>query len=179
MGKTEIKAKPKRVVALDTSYVDATFQSAFTMSSPSNPFQDENGNIQVEPGDRLPGIPKHRIKAGADYDVLPNWTVGGTLVYVSTQFYRGDESNQNPPLPSYQVLNLHTAWRFYKQSELFLSVDNVFDRRYSTYGIFSDPTGVGAPGIPPDANSNDPGVDNRFQNPAAPRSVFGGIRIKF
>ena len=164
---------------LNYSYVDATFQSAFTMSSPSNPFQDEDGNIQVEPGDHLPGIPKHRIKAGADYNILPSWTIGGTLVYTSSQFYKGDESNQNAPLPGYQVLNLHTSWRFYRQSELFLSVDNVFDKRYATYGIFSDPTGVGAPGIPPGADSNDPGVDNRFQNPAAPRSVFGGIRIKF
>jgi outer membrane receptor protein involved in Fe transport len=77
------------------------------------------------------------------------------------------------------VLNLYTAYRFYKQSELFLSLDNVFDKRYSTYGLYSDPTGVGAPGIPADAGSNDPRVDNRFQNPAAPRSIFGGIRIRF
>jgi iron complex outermembrane receptor protein len=116
---------------------------------------------------------------------------------VSTQFYKGDESNQNAPLPGYQVLNLHTAYQFWKQSELFLTVNNVFDRRYATYGIYSDPTGVGAPGIPPGANSNDPGVDNRseaegiprsangatwdnrFQNPAAPRSVFGGVRLRF
>lgn len=164
---------------LNYSYVDATFQSAFTMSSPSNPFQDANGNIQVEPGDHLPGIPKHRIKAGADFKVLPNWTVGGTLLYVSTQLYRGDESNQNAPLPGYQVLSLHTAYQFWKQSEVFLSVNNVFDRRYATYGIYSDPTGVGAPGVPAGANSNDPGVDDRFQNPAAPRSVFGGVRLRF
>jgi len=166
-------------VFFNYSYVDATFQSALVLSSPSNPFQDEEGNIQVEPGDHLPGVPKNRIKAGADYKVLANWTVGGTLIYVSSQFYRGDESNQNAPLPSYQVLNLHTAYQFWKQSEIFLSVNNVFDKHYSTYGIYSDPTGVGAPGIPLDANSNGPGVDNRFQNPAAPRSVFGGIRVKF
>lgn len=164
---------------LNYSYVDATFQSAFTMSSPSNPFQDANGNIQIEPGDHLPGIPKQRIKAGGDYKVLPNWSVGGALLYVSTQFYKGDESNQNAPLPGYQVVNLHTAYQFWKQSELFLAVNNVFDRRYATYGIYSDPTGVGAPGVPAGADSNDPGVDNRFQNPAAPRSVFGGVRIRF
>ena len=140
---------------------------------------DENGNIQIEPGDHLPGIPKHRIKAGADYNVLSNWTVGGTLVYSSSQFYKGDESNQNAALPGYAVLNLHTDFRFYKQSELFLSLDNVFDRRYATFGVFADPTGVGAPGIAPDAGSNDPRVDNRFQNPAQPRSVSGGIRIKW
>ena len=71
--------------------------------------------------------------------------------------------------------------------ELFLTVNNVFDRRYASYGIYSDPTGVGAPGVPPGANSNGPGVDNRseatwdnrFQNPAAPRSVFGGVRLSF
>lgn len=164
---------------LNYSYVDATFQSAFQLSSPSNPFQDAGGNIQVAPGDRLPGIPRHRIKAGADYKVLPTWAVGGTLVYVSTQFYKGDESNQNPPLPGYQILNLHTSYEFSRQSAVFLTVNNVFDRRYATFGIFGDPTGVGAPGIPPDANSNDPGVDNRLQNPAAPRAVFGGVRIKF
>jgi iron complex outermembrane recepter protein len=161
------------------SYVDATFEAAFTLSSPSNPFRDANGNIQVEPGDHLPGIPQHRIKAGADYKVLPNWTVGGTLIYVSSQFYKGDESNQNPSLPSYQVVSLHTSYQFWKQSELFLSINNLFDKHYATYGIYSDPTGVGAPGVPPDADSNDPGVDNRLQNPAAPRSVFGGVRIKF
>lgn len=164
---------------LNYSYVDATFQSAFTMSSPSNPLQDANGNIQILPGDHLPGIPKNRIKAGADYKVLSNWSIGGTLLYVSSQFYRGDESNQNAQLPGYQVLNLHTSYQFWKQSELFLLVNNVFDHRYATYGLYSDPTGVGAPGVPAGANSNDPGVDNRFQNPAAPRSVFGGIRIRF
>ena len=30
------------------------------------------------------GIPKQRIKAGADYKLLPNWSVGGTVLYVST-----------------------------------------------------------------------------------------------
>jgi iron complex outermembrane receptor protein len=161
------------------SYIGATFESSFTMSSPSNPFQDASGNIRIQPGDHLPGIPQHRLKAGADYKVLPSWTVGGTVTYTSSQFYRGDESNQNAPLPGYAVVNLHTAYQFWKQSELFLVVNNLFDRQYSTYGLFADPTGVGAPGIPPDAGSNDPRVDNRFQNPAAPRSVFGGVRIRF
>jgi iron complex outermembrane receptor protein len=164
---------------LNYSYVAATFRSAFALSSPSNPAQDANGNIQVEPGNQLPGIPKNRIKAGADYSVLPDWTIGGTLIYVSSQFYKGDESNQDAALPGYQVLNLHTAYTFWRTSEIFLSVNNVFDKRYATYGTYGDPTGIGAPGIPPDANSNDPNVDNRFQSPGAPRSVFGGVRVRF
>jgi iron complex outermembrane receptor protein len=150
-----------------------------TLNSPSSPTQDAAGNIQVVPGDHLPLIPQHRLKAGIDFPVMSNWSVGGTLVYVSDQFYKGDESNQNPQLPGYGTLGLHTAYRFFGKSEVFLTVQNVFDKRYATYGIFSDPTGVGAPGVPPDADSNGPGVDNRFQSPGAPRSVFGGIRIAF
>lgn len=164
---------------LSYSYVDATFQSSFMMSSPSNPLADANGNLHIQPGDHLPGIPRNRIKAGLDYGVLPGWTVGGALLYVSSQFYRGDESNQNAPLPSYAVLDLQTTYRFWKRSELFVTVRNVFDKRYATYGLYSNPTGVGAPGIPAGANANAPGVDNRFQSLAAPRSVFGGIRIDF
>ena len=59
------------------SFVQATFRSPLLMPSPSNPYRDAGGNIQVEPGDRLPGIPQHRLKLGADYIILPGLTVGG------------------------------------------------------------------------------------------------------
>jgi iron complex outermembrane receptor protein len=75
------------------------------------------------------------------------------------------------------VLNLHTAYTFWRTSGIFLSVNNVFDKRYATYGKYGDPTAVGAPGIP--SNAHDPGVDNRFQTPGARRSVFDGVRIRF
>jgi iron complex outermembrane receptor protein len=166
-------------VYADYNYVNAEFRSALTLSSPSSPAADANGNIQVEPGDHLPLIPQNRIKAGVDYDVIPNLTLGGTFVLVTDSFYKGDESNQNPELPGYHVLNLHASLHFTAKSELFLTVANVFDTHYSTYGLLSDPTGVGAPGVPPNAGSNDPGVDNRFQSPGQPRSVFGGIRLAF
>jgi len=96
--------------------IDATFQSPLVLPSPSNPFADANGNIQARPGDRLPGIPMHQLKAGADYHIWPNWTVGGALTYFSDQFLRGDESNQNPTLPGYVVMSLHTS---YKVTEKF------------------------------------------------------------
>ena len=54
------------------SLVQATFQSAFVEPSPSNPFQNAAGQTQVEPGDELPGIPKHRVKLGADLKVIPD-----------------------------------------------------------------------------------------------------------
>jgi iron complex outermembrane receptor protein len=164
---------------INYSYINATFLSALVLNSPGNLFADVNGNIQVEPGDHLPLIPQNRVKLGADFAVLPNWTVGGSLVFVSDSFYKGDESNQNPELPGYQVFNLHTTVHVTKRFDVFAMIDNVFNKRYTTFGLYSDPTGVGAPGVPPDADTNGPGVDNRFQSPAMPFAVFGGVRLNF
>jgi len=98
---------------------------------------------------------------------------------VSTQYYHGDESNQNAPMPGYHVLTLRSSYRVGRRIELFANLQNAFDARYATYGLFADPTGVGAPGIPAHAGPNDPRVDNRFESPAAPRALFGGIKISF
>jgi len=163
---------------LQYSYVDATFQSPFMENSPSNPFADANGNIQVQPGDRLPGIPLNRLKAGADVELLPGWTLGAGFEYASGSFYKGDESNQNPEIPGYHVFDLHTSYRL-EHVEVFALVQNLFNEHYSTFGIYSDPTGIGAPGVPPNGVTNGPGVDNRFQSPAAPFAAFGGVRVRF
>ena len=161
------------------SYIDATFRSPLLLNSPSNPYQDANGNIHVLPGDRLPLIPLSRIKLGADYALTNGWSVGASLVLATSSFYRGDESNQNPPLPGYHVVALCASYRVAHDVEIFANAQNLFDERYSTFGLYSDPTGVGAPGVPAGADSNAPGVDNRFQSPGMPRSYFGGVRISF
>jgi iron complex outermembrane recepter protein len=161
------------------SFVQATFRSAFVEPSPSNPFQNALGDTQVEPGDRMPGIPENRLKIGADYKILPQWSMGATAVYVSSVFYVGDESNQLAPIPGYATVNLHTNYKPTSNFEVFASINNLFNKQYSTWGILSDPTGINAPGIPPDGVTNGPGVNNRFLSPAAPIELFGGVRITF
>jgi iron complex outermembrane receptor protein len=145
------------------------------LPSPSNPFADANGNIQVMPGDRLPGIPMHQLKAGADYHIEPNWVVGAVLTYFSDQFLRGDESNQNSTLPGYAVVSLHTSYKVTDNFEIFANVANLLNAKYATFAQYGDPTGVGAPGVP----TNGVGVDNRFLAPGAPIAAYGGIRVKF
>jgi len=161
------------------SFVQATFRSPLLVPSPSNPTQDANGDIQVEPGDRLPGIPEHRLKLGVDYKVLPEWTVGATVNVVSSFFYVGDESNQLAPIPGFTTVNLHSSYKPVAHLEVFATVNNLFNRKYGTWGILSDPTGINGPGIPPGGVTNGPGVDNRFLSPAAPFEAFGGARILF
>jgi len=161
------------------SLVQATFQSALTVPSPSNPYQDALGDLHVEPGDELPGIPEHRFKLGADYKILAAWSAGATLKIVSGVYYVGDESNQLAPIPGYATVNLHSVYRPVPHVEFFASINNLFDRRYASWGILSDPTGVGAPGVPANGVTNGPGVDNRFLSPAAPFEAFGGVRLTF
>ena len=119
------------------------------------------------------------MKLGADYALSKEWSIGGSLILATGSFYRGDESNQNPQLPGYHVVSLRTSYRINKQVQLFANVQNLLDERYSTFGLFSDPTGVGAPGVPPNADANGPAVDNRFQSPGMPRAFFGGVKISF
>ncbi|HEY2446096.1 MAG TPA: TonB-dependent receptor [Rhizomicrobium sp.] len=164
---------------LNYSHVDATFQSAFLLSSAQNPFADASGDIQVRPGDILPGIPANRIKAGADFRVTPAWLVGADVVYESAQYFRGDESNQLAPLAGYAVVNLHSRYKVTDNVELFVNLANALNANYATFGVLGDPTGIGAPGIPLNAVTNGPGVDNRFESPAPPINAFGGIRIAF
>jgi iron complex outermembrane receptor protein len=164
---------------LNYSFVQAEFRSPLVVPSPSNPYQDANGDIQVEPGDRLPGIPEHRLKVGADCKIVPSWTLGASVNIVSSFFYVGDESNQLAPIPGLTVVNLHSTYRPVDHIELFATINNLFNRKYATWGILSDPTGIGAPGIPADGVTNGPGIDNRFLSPAAPFEAFGGVRITF
>ena len=164
---------------LNYSFVQAEFRSPLVVPSPSNPYQDANGDIQVEPGDRLPGIAEHRLKVGADCKIVPSWTLGASVNIVSSFFYVGDESNQLAPIPGLTVVNLHSTYRPVDHIELFATINNLFNRKYATWGILSDPTGIGAPGIPADGVTNGPGIDNRFLSPAAPFEAFGGVRISF
>ena len=161
------------------SYVQATFQSAFLLNSPQNAYADANGNIAVRPGDVLPGIPAHRLKAGGDIHVTRDWIIGADAVYESSQYFRGDESNQMGPLGGFTVVNLHSRYELTDTVELFVNVVNALDAKYATFGVLGDPTGIGAPGVPPDAVTNGPGVNNRFESPGPPISAFGGVRISF
>ncbi len=159
---------------LGYALVDATFQSALTLGSPSNPEADDNGQIHVSPGNRLPGVPLHRVRFVAEYDVTDRWTVGASGIFASTQHLFGDEANQNAPLPAYYVLNLNARYRVTDRVQLFALVDNVLDRKYSTYGLYAPVAGLPAPELPGGVVAN-----QRVQSPAAPIAAYGGVRITF
>ena len=161
------------------SYVAAQFESTLTVPSPFNPDRDARGDVEVHPGNDLPGIPRTRFKSGLDFKVRNDLAVGATLDVVGSFHYVGDPANQLAPIGGYHTVGLHASYRPRAALELFASIKNLLDAKYATFGILSDPTGVGAAGIPRGAASNGPGVDNRFLSPAAPFEIFGGARLRF
>ncbi|HEX3863721.1 MAG TPA: TonB-dependent receptor [Stellaceae bacterium] len=165
-------ADPKWKISLDYAYIDATFQSPITLSSPNSPTADDDGNIQVLRGNQLPGIPHHRLKANIDYTITDKWKFGGNLIVASDQYFFGDQSNQNAKLPGYWIVNLHSSYNVTENVEVFALIQNLFDKKYATYGIFGDVTATPLPGV---ANPSDP----RFISAAAPLAVYGGVRIRF
>jgi iron complex outermembrane receptor protein len=108
------------------TYVDATFQNALTVQSPFNPFADANGNIFVVPGDHIPGIPDFRFKLGGEYQITNPWKFGADLNVIGSQWLVGDQSNQNPKLPAYWVVNLHSSYKITENVEVFGLVRNLF-----------------------------------------------------
>jgi iron complex outermembrane receptor protein len=154
------------------SFIDATYRFTADIASPNNPFSDANGKVNVVPGDRIPGIPQHQFKAGADYLVTALWRIGGDVAMVGSQFLVGDEANQNVKLPAYWVANLRTSYQIRKDLQIFGLVNNVFNRKYAAYGTYFDPQGVQNAGLPIAL------TDRRAEVPGQPLSIYVGLRAK-
>ncbi|ADE14928.1 TonB-dependent receptor [Nitrosococcus halophilus Nc 4] len=151
------------------TYLEATFETPFIALSPSNPQAEENeGRLQVEAGDRIPGLPKHNFKVGADYWLRPNLSLGFDVLGQSSLRFRGDESNDFSQVPGFVIANLRGRYIVNKHLEIFARVQNLFDQDYETFGVFGEPDE--APGL---SDLEDP----RFLGPGAPIGAWVGVRL--
>jgi outer membrane receptor protein involved in Fe transport len=169
-------------VALTVRYtfLDATFQSSFSESSPSNSSADEAGVIQVSPGDRIPANPRHVLKIRADWAVTSRLFVGVNLLTSAGSYARGDEDNQdiNGQLPGYTVVNLDGRFLIAKNFAVFARVNNVLDRRYSNFGVvgenfFTGPGKTFGPAVGIDS------VNEQFRGPGTPLGAWIGVKYAF
>jgi outer membrane receptor protein involved in Fe transport len=190
----------KRLQAyINYAFIDATFRTANTLSSPDNftggSFQCENGDppdpgeddaaicINVSPGDRLPGVPRHRFKIGADYWVTNQWSVGGDVVAVSDQVYYGDEGNDGAKLGGYGKLDLRTSYDITPNLQIFGMLDNVLDSRYGLFGGYfgweAARNSGQAQGLPANFFGSYADGTNKSITPAPPVAAYGGLKLKY
>jgi outer membrane receptor protein involved in Fe transport len=138
------------------SFVDATYESNMVL-------QNALGPENVTPGDKIPGIPEQTFKFGLEYELRPGLFLGGDMLYASSQYLRGDDTNQLAQVPEYVVVNLDACYAINKHVEFFGMISNVFDTDYETFGVI---------------NTNFfTGVDERFLGPGAPLGAWLGIKL--
>ncbi|HSF66385.1 MAG TPA: TonB-dependent receptor [Nitrospiraceae bacterium] len=152
------------------TYTEATFQTDLTL----NPYFDV-ANLapfleHVTKGDYIPLVPKNRLGVTGNFYPAAGWTVSLTGLYVSSQFFQGDEENAQPRIPSYFTLNSRIA---YEQPvpgghlSGYVMLNNILDEGYYTSGIMASNTLTGG------------GRVERFVMPAPTIAVYGGVSYRF
>lgn len=155
------------------SHVSATFEDDFDVLSPNHDFANDEGEIRVNSGDRIPGIPQDQFKLVTNYQFNDGFSLGLDLISNSDQYLRGDESNQLASVDGYTLVNLRARYRFTDKFEAFALVNNVFDREFETFGLLGEePNEVEVPVI------QDLSVPI-FLGAAPPRAGFLGLRYRF
>ncbi len=149
------------------AYTRATFQTEAEIFSPreeadvTSPIFGEN---EVVPGDELPLVPSHQIRAGALADIGRGLQLGAQFRYVGPQWLRGDEANETTRLSDYATLDLRLGWEF-GPWEVSGILTNVFDATYASFGTFNE--------------NRQTGEIERFLTPGLPRAVKLIVRRNF
>ena len=183
------------------TYLNATFQSEETVNGESNSTNDAaeagvrglEGAIEIAPGDRIPLIPAHILKAYADVQVTSALSLDLDLIAVSSSYARGNENNRHRPdgtyylgpgrAPGYAVLNFGATYRLKPWVHVVAQVNNVFDRRYSTAAQLG-PVGFTESGAfiarpLPAVDGEFPIRQATFEAPGAPARFWVGTRFRF
>ncbi|WP_157270898.1 TonB-dependent receptor [Azohydromonas aeria] len=165
---------------LGYSFLQATYEA-------NGVLRQGERNVTVVPGTRIAGLPKHSLKLGADWRFAPGWSVGGDVQALSRRGTAGNEDGRieddedeivDLGLPGHAVFNLRASWRpqvLPQQQgwEFFAKVNNVFDRRYESFGALAETV------FTPTGSYSGDERDAVFVAPGAPRSFFVGARYRF
>ncbi len=166
------------------SLIAATFQTPLTLNSPSNSTAAALScptctDIQVQPGNRIPGIPRQTLKLRAELATGAGAAFGANLLAQYGQTARGDENNRDihGPVPGFAVVNLDARYAFAPGWEVFAKVNNLFDRRYATFATLGQNVFTG-PGNSFDS-SGASWRNEQFRSVGAPRGVWVGVNCRF
>lgn len=148
----------KLMLSANYGYVQAAYRSPFTTA---------DGEV-VANGDLIPGIPASTFKLRAGYAVTEAFHVGAALIAVGDQYAHGDENNDDPDgkVPGYAVVDLDAEYRIGRRLTVAVNIDNLFDRKYATYGL-AGVTSIYTLATQP------------FRTPAPPRSVWLKVTYAF
>ena len=181
--------------SMNYSLLQATYRSSACLAAEGNSTAETSeacsgdDEIEVRPGDRLPGLPKHSLKMSLDWQAGGGLSLGAQVRAFSSQFVRGNENNRHQPgtndegdtftgsgrIAGFAVLDLTASWKVGDHAELFAKVSNALDRRYGSAGLLGE-TAFDARG---QLQEPDEWRQAQFVGPGAPRAVWVGARLTF
>lgn len=100
------------------SYIDATYRRG--------PYRSET----------VPLVPNHIVRAQVSWQSPGFGRYVGQINYVGDRYVSGDYTNSLDKLPSYTTVDLRANWEL-KPVSVALVAQNLTDKRYAPYGIFS------------------------------------------
>ena len=172
--------------------LDASFRSPEAVNGVGNSSNVE-GTIEIEPGARIPLIPRQMGKAYLDLQVTKTFSLNLGVVAVSSMIARGNENNRHKAdgryylgpgvSPGYGVANLGARYQLMRRVQLWVQINNLLNRRYYSAAQLG-PTGFTAAGnfvARPFAaiEGEYPLQQATFYAPGAPRGAWGGLRFQF
>jgi iron complex outermembrane receptor protein len=123
------------------AFTRATFRSAADIFSirADSAFAASSlaGENNVAPGDRLPLVPDHQVKAGGLLTLPMGFQFGVDARYTGRQWLRGDEANETQPLGGYFVANVRAGFSR-ANWEVSGVVSNLFDSHRPLFGTFNE-----------------------------------------
>ncbi|HWU02576.1 MAG TPA: TonB-dependent receptor, partial [Novosphingobium sp.] len=187
---------------LSASYtlLDATYRSTLSVSGSGNSTSDAvapgfEGNILVQPGNRLPSLPRHLFKAQARYEATKWLTARAELIASSGVYARGNENNADVPdgtyylgsgkTDAYAVVNAGLDFKPHRAMTMFVMVRNLFNAHYATAaqlgstGFDASGNFVARPFSSPVIDGERPVVSSTFLAPGAPRQIEVGASWHF
>jgi len=117
--------------------VDARFLDT-CWSAPNSPFANGDGNVQILPGNRIPGS---RATGSRPASILGHRRVQrlARCAVCRQSILCRDESKPGTELASYAVFNLHASYQINKTFPDLRARGHIFDNRYATYEPSSIP----------------------------------------
>jgi outer membrane receptor protein involved in Fe transport len=197
----ELGAKGEwRTLQLSANYtfLDATYRTAEEVAGAGNSSNDAGagleGDIRIQPGDRIPLTPRNIFKTAAQWSIAPTCTLNADLVSIGGSYARGNENNEHHAdglyyigpgsTGGYTVVNLGLEYRPVASLRVFVHADNLFDREYFTASQLG-PAAFNAAGrfvaqpFAGSVGSEQPLLYSTFYAPGAPRSYWTGVKYSF
>ena len=125
----------------------------------------------MQAGDRIPGIPRQRLRFDEEWRATEAWRIGGSVIANGSQYLRGDEANLLKPVAAYATVNLRTSVQIAPGVEAYGLVRNLLDQKSSSFGTLYNLETASALNL----GLTDP----RTVTPNLPRAVYGGMRFTF